>query len=304
MKILALIPLLLFTWNSFSQEEFDPEFDVEMQEDSFDIDESFNEGDSGFAPTAEPDKLEPIRSDRFSKDEKKTTNKDGRYIYHPNQDKGLFKINKNDEYIYKYDRTELHGFLHIKFGSYNFENFPSDVEGVQFEDFYDSNSAFALFLEYDWPVFKKMQSLTLNFSGGLSYNRGRGQFVDTSITTPVQERYTLWFLPMGVGLTYKLKFISNQIFLPYVNGSLNYNLLLEYREGLEAFKYLGIFGAHFAGGVSINLGWFERLTALQLDQEFGINNVYLTLEGRQVVSFEEDNDITGFVFLGGLSFEY
>jgi hypothetical protein len=314
MKFLLFFLLFSSATSSFSQEEFDQEFDIEMQdikapeqeviEDSFNFEDSFSESDSSFAPTDEPEKLKPVRRNSFTESEKQTTTKDGRYIYHPNQDKGLFKINKNDEYLYRYEKTKLNGFLHLKFGSYNFENFPSDVPGVQFVDFYDSNSAFTFLLEYDWPIFKKMQSLSLNFSGGFSYNRGRGQFVDTSIATPVQERYTLWFLPMGLGLTYKLKFISNQIFLPYVNGSLNYNLLLEYREGFEAFKYLGIFGAHFAGGVSINLGWFERLTALQLDQEFGINNVYLTLEGRQVVSFEEDNDITGFVFLGGLSFEY
>ena len=149
-----------------------------------------------------------------------------------------------------------------------------------------------------------MKSLNLNFSGGLSHNKGRGKFVDDLMNFEAREKYTLWFLPMGVGVTYRLKFIPNQILLPYISAFLNYNLLLEYRESFEAFKYLGIFGSHFSGGISINLGWFERLSALQLDQDFGINNVYLTLEGRQVVSFEKNNDITGFVFLGGLSFEY
>ena len=318
MRALIVLCLLAFNSVSFSQEEFDDEFDIgfeqEIQNDTTelkegnndftDFDETFSESDSGFLPTDEPEKLSPMSSNRFSESDETKTSEDGRYIYHPNQEKGLYKINKNGEYLYKYERSKLNGFLHIKFGSYNFENFPTEVEGAQFIDFYDSNSALSFLLEYDWPIFKKFQSLSLNFSGGLSYNRGRGQFVDASITTSARERYTLWFLPMGVGLTYKLKFISNQIFLPYVNGSLNYNLLLEYREGFEAFKYLGIFGAHFAGGVAINLGWFERLTALQLDQEFGINNIYLTLEGRQVVSFEDENDISGFVFLGGLSFEY
>ena len=285
MQRLVLISLLLFSLLSFSQEEFD----TEMEEDNFDLEASFNEEDSEFTDD------EP---------EIKSTREDGRYIYHPNQEKGLFKINKNGEYLYEYDRTELHGFLHIKFGYYNFENFPSDTPGIQFEDFYDSNSAFTFIIEYDWPIFKKRQSLSLNFSGGVSYNKGNGKFLNSSISTPVQERYTLWFLPMGIGLTYKLKFISNQIFLPYINGFLNYNLLLEYREKLEDFKYLGIFGVNFSGGLAINLGWFERLAVLQLDQEFGINNAYLTLEGRQVMSFEENNDITGFVFLGGLSFEY
>ncbi len=233
-----------------------------------------------------------------------STSKDGKYIYHPNQEKGLYKINKNGEYLYKYKKSKLHGFIHLKGGLYNFENFPTDVEGLQFEDFYDSNNATTFLIEYDWPIFKKFQSLSLKFTGGFSYNRGRGKFVDSTIDTPVQERYTFWFFPVGVGLTYKLKFISNQIFLPYVHASLNYNLMAEYKEDFESFEYLGILGANAAAGVSINMGWFERLTALQLDQDFGINNVYLSFEARQVVSFEANNDINGFVFLGGFSFEY
>ena len=218
--------------------------------------------------------------------------------------RGLYKINKNEEYLYRYNKSDFHGFFHLKIGSYNFEKLPSKTPGNQFVDFYDSNSATTFLLEYDWPVFKQVESLSLNLSGGFSYNRGRGQFVDTNIKTKAREKYTLWFLPLGVGLTYKLHFVSNQIFLPYVTGGLNYNLLLEHRKSFEAFKYLGIFGSYFGGGLSINLGWFERLSALQLDQEFGINNVYLTLEARQVVSFEKDYDIAGLVFLGGLSFEY
>jgi hypothetical protein len=230
--------------------------------------------------------------------------KDGKYIYHPNQDKGLYKINRNGEYLYKYKKSKLHGFIHLKGGLYDFENFPTDIEGLQFEDFYDSNKTTTFLIEYDWPIFKKFQSLSLKFTGGFSYNRGRGKFIDSTIDTPVQERFTFWFFPIGVGLTYKLKFISNQIFLPYVHASFNYNFMIEYKEDFDSFKYLGILGANAAAGLSINMGWFERLTALQLDQDFGINNVYLSFEARQVLSFEKDNDINGLVFLGGFSFEY
>lgn len=339
---LILIILLCFFQTTFSQEfdeefnfdnqDFDSFFDEEgldeespsqkTQENSFDTNESFgNEADNDFesfedfedfeddlvetpaeskpeTSTLETLKPEPKENRALGKDKR------GRYIYHPNQEKGLYKINKNGEYLYKYEKTELNGFFHLKGGGYSFENFPTEDSTNKFEAFYDTETAVTFLLEYDWPVFKNMQSLSLNFSGGMAYARGNGAFVDTSIGLEAREKYTLLFLPMGVGLTYKFKFISNQLLLPYINGSLNYNFLMEFREGFEAFKYLGIFGAHFSGGVSINLGWFERLASLQLDQEFGINNSYLTIEARQVIGFEDDNDINGFVILGGLSFEY
>lgn len=279
------------------------------QNDNFESFEAFEEElfeDDPVTTKPEAPKLDALKP---SPEDSQALGKDkrGRYIYHPNQEKGLYRINKNGEYLYKYEKSEFNGFFHLKGGSYSFENFPTEDAANKFESFYNSETATTFFLEYDWPVFKSMPSLSLNFNGGLAYARGTGAFVDPDVTStvgPAREKYTLIFLPLGVGLTYKLKFISNQLFLPFVNGSLNYNLLLEYREGFEAFKYLGIFGAHFGGGVSINLGWFERLASLQLDQEFGINNTYLSLEARQVIGFEDDNNINGFVVLGGLSFEY
>ncbi len=230
-----------------------------------------------------------------------------KYIYHPNQEKGLYKINRENEYHYTYKKSPLNGFIHIKGGSLDLRNFPSKNSQTKFNDLYNSNSITTVYFEYEWQPFKKHRSLSLNTGLGISYAQGQGRFIgveNININLKAQEEYTFILFPMSVGLIYKFKFISDQLFLPFAAGAFDYNLATEFRSGLKAFKYAGILGAHWGGGVLLNLGWFEKDSALELDKEFGVNNIYISLEGRQVISFYDDTDINGFIFLAGLSFEY
>lgn len=333
MKSLSLFCLILICSPAFAEETFKfdiTEFEKSAQDDSdytdfgedneFDFssddlndkpnkgtDEDINadnwddqsiEKDISFAPEKETPKLNPGTQ--------VVSTRSGKYIYHPNQEKGLYKINRSSEYLYKFEKSPAKGFFNIKAGQVNLENFPAEGSATKFEDLYDSNSITALFMEYDWEPFKKWRSLSVVAGGGISYARGRGQFVNSGAAGgfPAQEAYTFMLWSSSVGLTYKFKYKTDQLFMPFINGALDYSLATEFRSGFKNFKYQGILGAHFGGGAALNLGWLERAAALELDKEFGINNAYLTLEARNIVSFDEDNDISGLIFLAGLSFEY
>jgi len=275
------------------------EFDLSSEDLSPEtLDDEAVEEDLSFAPEVETPKLNP--------DTQIISTRNGKYIYHPNQEKGLYKINRNNEYLYKYKKSPAKGFFSIKGGQVNLENFPAEDANTRFETLYDSNSITALFLEYDWEPFKNWRSLSVVAGGGISYARGRGQFVDagTAGGFPAQEAYTFMLWSASVGLTYKFKFKEDQLFLPFINGALNYGLATEFKSGFKDFKFQGIPGMHFGGGAALNLGWLERAAALELDKEFGINNAYLSFEARNIVSFGSGNDINGLIFLAGLSFEY
>lgn len=266
--------------------------------DETDLADDNIEEDLNFTPELETPKLNP--------NTQVISTRSGKYIYHPNQEKGLYKITRNNEYLYKFKKSPTKGFFNIKAGQVNLENFPSEGATTRFETLYDSTSITALFLEYDWEPFKKFRSLAVVAGGGISYARGRGQFVDAGAANgfPAQEAYTFMLWSSSLGLTYKFKYKQDQLFMPFINGALDYNVATEFRSSFKNFKFKGILGAHFGGGVNLNLGWLERAAALELDKEFGINNAYLTLEGRQVISFDDDTNINGFVVLAGLSFEY
>jgi|GEM_PF-3537803 len=271
--------------------------------DDDDFEDQNVEEDLSFAPEKNTPKLNP--------DTQVISTKKGKYIYHPNQEKGLYKINRNNEYMYKFEKSPAKGFFSIKAGRVNLEDFPSEGSATKFETLYDATSITALFLEYDWEPFKKWRSWSVVAGGGISYARGKGRFVSGENGTAgpndglqAQEGYTFMLWSASLGLTYKFKYKTDQLFLPFVNGAFNYNLATEFRSGFEAFKFQGILGAHFGGGAALNLGWLERAASLELDKEFGINNAYLSFEARNIISFDKDNDINGLIFLAGLSFEY
>lgn len=310
MKPQSLLLLIIFSFSNltFAQDSFDDGEDIEFDGTAFleNIDEestdelsdlTFDDEDLSNVPMEEEPKLNP--------NTKIIATKNGKYIYHPNQEKGLYKINRSNEYQYKYKKSPLKGFIHVKGGNFNFENFPNKDSSLKFSDYYDKDSLVTAFFEYEWQPMKKYRSLSLKVGGGVAYARGNGRFV-AGVNAGVEssEAYTFMMFPINAGLVYKFKYIDDQLFIPFASGSLDYNLATEFRSGFEAFKYSGILGAHFGGGALLNLGWLERSAALELDKEFGINNTYFSLEARQVISFDTDKDISGFMFLAGLSFEY
>ncbi len=285
----------------FSEDEFLTEVNNDTQLDSQTLNEDFN---------LDVDEIPKERTPKLNPDTKIITTRKGKYIYHPNQEKGLYKISRGNEYHYKYKKSPLEGFIHVKGGSLNLENFPTEPASGDtslFKQLYDSTSITTAYFEYEWQPLKKLRSLSLKAGFGISYARGQGRFVgagNVNAGLEAQEKYTLMAFPLSFGAIYKFKFMNDQLFLPYATGALDYTTVTEFRSGFDAFRRAGILGAHVGGGVLLNLGWLEKSAALELDKDFGINNAYLSLEGRSVISFNDDFDINGFIFLAGLSFEY
>lgn len=290
----------------FGSEEdfnFDEEESASFQDEDFNLqNENFEEDLESF-PVSEEPKLSP--ETRFVKSE------GGLYIYHPNQDKGLYKISRSNEYHYKYKKSPQNGFINVKGGNFNLENFPGKSIEPKYLDLYGSTNLTAFYFEYEAMPFKGLKKSipNLNFvlGAGLSYAHGSGRFVVNDPTRPEgspKEGYSLMLFPLSLGLTYKIKLTHDPLFMPYVTAAADYNFLIEVRSGFKDFNYSGIAGAHLAGGLSLNLGWLERQAALTMDRDYGINNTYLSVEARYLTSFYKDWDLNGMVIVGGLSFEY
>lgn len=275
----------------------------EFEEDAENINDDFS-NDLKSIPKQQTPKLNPRTQ--------VVTTKKGKYIYHPNQEKGLYKITRNNEYHYKYKKSKLEGFIHVKGGNLNLENFPQEFETADadgntslFQALYDKGSITTVYLEYEWKPLKGNRSLSLKAGTGISYARGKGRFVSGENEGQTSdEAYTMMMFPLSAGAIYKFHLWSDQLFMPFATAGVDYNLFTEFRSGFEAFKYAGVLAGHAGGGVLLNLGWLERAAALEMDREFGINNTYLSLEARFITSFYDEFDTTGLVFLAGLSFEY
>lgn len=117
------------------------------------------------------------------------------------------------------------------------------------------------------------------------------------------ERFNFTVVPISNSFVYRADYVENQLFVPYVDVGFDY---MFFRENLQGDVTSGWkFGYHAGGGVQILMEWFD--TVADSMEEYGINDVYLTLEGKwtQIDNFGGGGlSFTGFVFSAGILFEF
>lgn len=117
------------------------------------------------------------------------------------------------------------------------------------------------------------------------------------------ERFNFTVVPISNSFVYRGDYVENQLFVPYVDVGLDY---MYFRENLQGNVTSGFkFGYHAGGGIQILMEWFDQ--AADTMESYGINDVYLTLEGKwtQINNFGGGGlSFTGFIFSAGLLFAF
>ncbi len=239
-------------------------------------------------------------------------------VQHPAASDGLIRIKKDGTYVYDTGQTLKKESGHIRFGQAQSPNIEIEIEqrnaaGVStgvtkynFADFYEGGPK--LIIGYDYERFFFIDSGKLGLQGGVSvmYASGRGRLkvVPAGQDGRSVERFTFLTLPINLGAVYRLEYKDNQLFVPYASGGATYLLLAEKREDLSKVNFAGGFGFYGAGGMLVNLGFLDPESDLSLDSEYGISNLWLSLEFKvvevQAASFAFSNQY----FNAGLSFDF
>lgn len=235
-----------------------------------------------------------------------------RYIKHPNQKHGLYKISADGAYYYKVEESPRSYGVSIKGGAFLFNDLANPRTGASFKEVYGTSAKPTVFVEYLWPFFKDkdvsslLRAMRIKLGAGFIFASGNGRFsnpIYADVIAP--EDYVFLGLPLQVGLQYAFEFYDRQIFVPYGSAALDYMLAMEIQDGeFERSRFLGQLGAHLAGGVAISLGWLEESARFELDREFGINKTYLTVEIRQNIAIQQDFKFTATSVVGGLWLEF
>lgn len=90
----------------------------------------------------------------------------------------------------------------------------------------------------------------------------------------------------SLGGTLRLDVLDEQFLVPYVRGGMSY--LIFSHDGADPVNTFGDKqGYYYGGGVEILLDKFEPDRAADLDISHGINDIYLTIEGRRHIMEEE-----------------
>ena len=231
-------------------------------------------------------------------------------VPHPFAEKGLMRVTKDRTYIYKVDETDQKRAASLRVGVFN----PSNLEnpdragqvGATFDENYDKSSNPAIMFDYEWQLWRMpIGKIGLRAGSGIFIAQGNGHFVSEVNRDRVpREVFTFWAVPNSLGAVYRLQFFDKQLFVPYAEGGGMGIAFGEFRDDDKPPKWGGALAAYYGAGLAMNLTYFDAMSSIQLDREYGINRVYLTVEYRGIVALTQNYDFSSDLINGGLLMEF
>lgn len=223
-----------------------------------------------------------------------------RMIQHPDAKKGLIRIEQDGTYVYKVKTSPKNKTGTVRFGFMQPPNIVAADEVTTFSDIYGSSELFTLMLDYEWQPFSKYGKLGLQLGVGLATAQGNGRFLDGSLA---EEKYTFIAIPLNAGVVYRLEYFKRQWVAPYVSGGGSFIGLAEMRDdGKNNFS--NVMAAYGGGGLMFNMTALDKQMAFNLDNEYGVGNLWLTAEVRYQQAFSEDLDFSGTIMSLGFSADF
>jgi|GEM_PF-3255890 len=106
----------------------------------------------------------------------------------------------------------------------------------------------------------------------------------------VAREWSVYYIPLGLSLTYALRYSQSQVLVPYLGGGVDfvYGKTGRIRQGNIKPTYLKESGYHAVAGIRLLLDALASDDAEFFDQKFGVNNSYLVLEARYLKLFNAD----------------
>ncbi len=241
-----------------------------------------------------------------------------RKVPHPGAKEGLVKIKKDGTYIYDV-KTELKNEAsHIRFGQASHPEISIVVQSTDnngnvigqntlfFEDFYKDASNLIVSYDYEWFPWYEKNMLGLQLGIGAMFANGQGRLTAAQggINPVAQEKYLFVTVPVSVGAVYRLQFGPEPWVVPYAAGGGTYVGLAEKREDKPQPNFTGGFGYYAAGGLLVNLNKFSGESAHELDAEYGIGNLWFSLEFKVVEVNSSSFTLQNRYVNGGISFDF
>jgi hypothetical protein len=171
--------------------------------------------------------------------------------------------------------------LELRFGPYRpnvDDEFP--LQRPYETAFGPSKKPFYFGLEFDWQFLRIPKIATLGVGGSWGYSHASGTARFVFDNSPSAEETNMTIMPMyGVGVL-RADYLARETVVPlvgYVKAGLGYGLWWSSNDIATQAKG-HTWGTHFALGGMLLLDALDEHSAVELDNEWGINNTYFYVE--------------------------
>lgn len=223
--------------------------------------------------------------------------------FHPDASKGLLRIEADGTYQYKVEKIDK-----SRSASFRYAQLQPPIvrtgDGVaSYSRMYGSRDLDVLSFDYEWFPWKGWGAFGVQAGVGFTTISGRGVLRDGQNTT-AQEKFTLFVAPITVGAKYRLEFWSHQYLVPFAQAGFTYFGIAETRDDGKANRYAGAPAGFVGGGGLINITRWSPRSAFNLSKEYGISDLWVTIEYRGYQGLRSDIDFSSNMLSGGISVDY
>jgi len=214
-------------------------------------------------------------------------------VPHPGAAKGLSRINADGSYQYRIPQKSKSQSSSLRLGVIA----PPNISGAKttagtksFGDFYGSSGIFAVNFDYEWQPFSKFGRVGLVLGTGFATARGNGYFKKDG--TRAEEVYNLYIVPMSAFLNYRFEYARRQWAVPFVKAGGTYFGMVELRDDNKSPAFAAAPAVGGGGGIHFSITALDKQEAFILDREYGIADMYLTLEAQALQGLSSDIDFS------------
>jgi len=254
------------------------------------------------APKGHPDVVQP-----------ESAHADGAYIYDKHVSPPSFsgtpgieapvQTLPSGEFRYKIPPSKSTHAASFRFGAMTSLQLQNKYNSKTFSDIYGGNPLPVLVGDYEWKrLITPVGRISIKLNSGIAVANGPGQW-KTARADPndvPDERYTFMLFPNAVTAHFRFQFWEKQIFVPFIEGGGGYYTVMELRDDGAKPRIGGGLVGLGGGGLYILMDWADPQSIRELSNEYGINHVWLALEGRGALSLGSSLDFTSFE--GGVGF--
>lgn len=223
-------------------------------------------------------------------------------VPHPGAAKGLLRINKDRSYQYRTALKPKSQAMSVRLGAMT----PPDVKGptdqITFQNMYGKQNLMVLHLDYEWEALQKFGSFGVQLGTGFGYANGKGTLESSGAVA--EESYNLFIVPLSAFLIYRFEYVRRQLFVPFVNGGVTYYGLAEKRDDNKPIQFAGALAAGGGGGIHLSISRLDPASAFTLDREYGIADMWFTLEARLMQGLDKSKDFTNQTISLGVTLDY
>lgn len=232
-------------------------------------------------------------------------------IDHPFAGKGLIRITKDKDYIYKVKEGEGHQAMSLQVGMLdpvNLRNPNANVGsyGSTFKDNYSSTSNPTVLLTKEWDGWiGALGKINWRIGSGAFVAQGHGHFV-SSVNQDKEPLENLTFIafPNSAGVVYRMQFYDRPLLVPFVEGGVTGWVFTEIRDDKKGPKFGVAPSGYAAAGVAVNMTYFDYLSRIHIDREYGITGVFFTAEFRRMQAIVDRYDFSGNYVNAGFLMQY